>query len=276
MISEYKAWYGKTEVYKEQLSEINCIRLYQTLNLKGNPPSFGETVFPMALLILGEPSVSISEVGEDGHPLRGGFIPPITLKRRMFAGGKYDFFLPLRVGDEVKISYKIHNITRKFGKSGELIFVNIHKNFYVGKLLCATEIRDIVFTDSDPISLPVNEPEGKREWVEELKSDPLQLFRFSALTFNGHRIHYDRTYANEVEGYPGLVVHGPLLATLLSLFAEKKSKCKLKKFVFKGLLPVFEHQKFTLTGELIKKNIIKLKVLDHQFQTAIDAEGEFF
>lgn len=276
MISEYKAWYGKTEVFKEQLSEINCIRLYQTLNLKGNPPSFGETVFPMALLILGEPSVSISEVGEDGHPLRGGLIPPITLKRRMFAGGKYDFYFPLRVGDEVKISYKINNITRKYGKSGELIFVNIHKNFYVEKLLCATEIRDIVFTDSDPKSIPVNAPEKTSEWVEEMKSDPLQLFRFSALTFNGHRIHYDRTYANEVEGYPGLVVHGPLLATLLSLFAEKKSNNKLKKFVFKGQFPVFEHQKFTLTGERIKKNFIKLRVLDHKFQAAIFAEGEFF
>jgi len=276
MISEYKAWYGKTQFFKEQLSEINCIRLYQTLNIKGNPPSLGETVFPMTLLILGEPSVSISEVGEDGHPLRGSFIPPISLKRRMFAGGKYDFYFPLRVGDEVNTSYKINNITRKYGKSGELIFVNIHKNFYVEELLCATEKRDIVFTDSDPISLTVNNPEIPSEWVEEKKSDPLQLFRFSALTFNGHRIHYDRTYANEVEGYPGLVVHGPLLATLLSLFAEKKSNCKLKKFVFKGKLPVFEHQKFTLTGEPFKKKKIKLRILDHQFQTAIDAEGEFY
>jgi len=276
MISEYKAWHGKTEVFKEQLSAINCIRLYQTLNIKGNPPSFGETVFPMTLLILGEPSVSISEVGEDGHPLRGGLIPPITLKRRMFAGGKYFFYFPLRVGDEVKTTYKINNITRKNGKSGELIFVNIHKNFYVEEILCATEIRDIVFTDSDPILQPVNDPEETSEWVEEMKSDPVQLFRFSALTFNGHRIHYDRSYANEVEGYPGLVVHGPLLATLLSLFAEKKSNSKLKKFVFKGKLPVFEHQKFTLTGGLTKKNILKLRVLDHQFQTAIDAEGEFY
>ena len=142
--------------------------------------------------------------------------------------------------------------------------------------LCATEIRDIVFTDSDPILQPVNDPEKTSEWVEEMKSDPVQLFRFSALTFNGHRIHYDRSYANEVEGYPGLVVHGPLLATLLSLFAEKKSYRKLKKFVFKGKLPVFEHQKFTLTGGRTKKNILKLRVLDHQFHTAINAEGEFY
>lgn len=276
MIQEYKTWYGKTEVFKEQLSEVNCRRLYQTLNIKGIPPSYGEKVFPMALLILGEPSIPLAEIGSDGHPLRGGFMPPIPLKRRMFAGGEYVFHFPLRVGNEVKVTWKISDIIRKNGNSGELIFVNLQRDFCVKDRLYATEFRNIVYTDSDPKSLLLNENGRTGEWVEEIQSDPLQLFRFSALTFNGHRIHYDRSYAKEVEGYPGLVVHGPLLATLLSLFAEKKSGRKLRKFVFKAKRPIFDSHKFTLTGESTGKNSSKFRVLDYQLKTAIEAEGEFF
>ena len=260
MIPEYKAWYGKTEVFKEQLSEVNCKRLYQTLNLKNPVPSIGEAVFPMALLILGEPSVATKEAGEDGHPSRGGFMPPIPLKRRMFASGEYYFHFPLRVGNDVKVTWEIKDILKKNGNTGELIFVKIHRNFLVKEKLCATEIRNIVYTNSDPKSLPHKVPEKTSDWVEEVQTDPLQLFRFSALTFNGHRIHYDRTYAKDVEGYPGLVVHGPLLATFLSLFAEKKSGRKLKKFNFRGLCPIFDLHKFTLTGKKISNNSSKLNV----------------
>jgi len=276
MISEYKAWYGKTEVFKEQLSEVNCKRLYQTLNLEIPPPSIGEKVFPMALLILGEQSVSTRETGNDGHPSRGGFMPPIPLKRRMFAGGEYVFHSPLRVGNDVKVTWEIMDIFKKNGNTGELIFVKINRNFYVKEILCATEIRNIVFTNSAPKLMTLNAPEKTSDWVEEVQTDPLQLFRFSALTFNGHRIHYDRTYAKDVEGYPGLVVHGPLLATFLSLFAEKKSGRKLKKFNFRGLCPIFDLHKFTLTGKKISNNSSKLNVLDYRFQKAIEAEGEFF
>ena len=109
-----------------------------------------------------------------------------------------------------------------------------------------------------------------------MRTNFLQLFRYSTLTFNGHRVHYDQPYATREEGYPGLVVHGPLLATWLSLFAEQKSGRKLKKFSFMGKRPVFDLHHFTLSGELTGNDSAKLSVLDHQLQLAVSAEAEYF
>ncbi len=274
-VPEYASWINKKEIYFDQLTEVNSTRLHYTLNMSGKPPSLGEPVFPMVLFILGEPSVRPEELGEDGHPARGGFMPPVPLKRRMFAGGDYEFFQPLKIGDEVDISWEISDITRKTGSSGELIIVDILREFSVQQELCIREIRHIVYTDSKPKTGQPGKPEDHGDWVETLESNPTQLFRYSALTFNGHRIHYDRPYAMEVEGYPGLVVHGPLLATLLSLFAERKSGRKLSKFCFRGKHPVFDLHEFTLTGSLKGKDSAELRVLDHQSQLAITANAEF-
>ena len=276
MIAEYDSWIGKKEVYADQLTEINSSRLHYSLNLSGRPPSYGEPVFPLALLMLGEPSAPPDGVGIDGHPTRGGFMPPVPLKRRMFAGGEYEFFQLLRVGDQVIVSWIITDITHKNGKSGELVFVNILREFWVKDTLCASENRTIVYTDSKPKSRPQTPPEKIGEWHEEMQTNSLQLFRYSALTFNGHRVHYDMHYATKVEGYPGLVIHGPLLATWLSLFAAKKTGLQLKKFKFSGKRPVFDLHHFTLSGENSGKNAAKLSVLDHQLQLAVTAEAEFF
>ena len=276
MIPDYDSWIGKKDIYTDQLTEVNSTRLHYTLNLSGKPPACGEPIFPLALLMLGEPSVPPDEIGIDGHPSRGDFMPPIPLKRRMFAGGEYEFHQPLRVGDEVSVSWETTGITHKNGKSGELVFVNILRKFCVKRTLCVTENRKIVYTDSDPKLHPLAVPEEVSEWVEEMRTNTLQLFRYSALTFNGHRVHYDRPYATEVEGYPGLVVHGPLLATWLSLFAEEKSGRQLKKFKFSGKRPVFDLHNFTLTGERNGKDSAKLRIIDHQFQLAVIAEAEFY
>ena len=276
MIPDYNSWIGKKEVYTDQLTEINSSRLHYTLNLSGKPPSYGEPVFPLALLMLGEPSVPPDDVGIDGHPARGEFMPPVPLKRRMFAGGDYEFHRPLRVGDVVSVSWETTDITHKNGKSGDLVFVNILREFSVKGTLCATENRKIVYTDSDPKSRTPTNPEKSGKWFEQMNTNPLQLFRYSALTFNGHRVHYDLPYATEVEGYPGLVIHGPLLATWLSLFAERKSGLKLKKFRFRGKQPIFEINNFTLNGNFSGNNSAELQVLDHKFQLAVTAEAEFF
>ncbi len=272
---EYASSINKKEIYVDQLTEVNINRLHYTLNISGAPPSLGEPVFPMALLILGEPSVRPDELGEDGHPARGGFMPPVPLKRRMFAGGDYEFFQPLNVGDKVYVSWKITDITRKTGSSGELVFVDILREFKVNQQLCATEYRHIVYTDSKPKTGQRDEAEMPGECTEKIKTNAVQLFRYSALTFNGHRIHYDRTYATEVEGYPGLVVHGPLMATMLSLFAERQSGRKLGKFSFRGKRPIFDLDNFTLTGSFSGKNSAELRVLDHQSQLSMSAEAEF-
>ena len=272
---EYASWINKKEIYVDQFTEVNINRLHYTLNISGNTPSLGEPVFPMALLILGEPSVRSDELGEDGHPARGGFMPPVPLKRRMFAGGDYEFFQPLNVGDKVYVSWKITDITRKTGSSGELVFVDILREFKVNQQLCATENRHIVYTDSKPKTGQTDEAEMPGEWTEKIKTNAVQLFRYSALTFNGHRIHYDRTYATEVEGYPGLVVHGPLMATMLSLFAERQSGRKLRKFSFRVKRPIFDLDGFTLTGSFSGKDSAELRVLDHQSQLSMSAEAEF-
>ena len=272
---EYASWINKEEIYVDQLTEVNINRLHYTLNLSGNQPSLGEPVFPLALLILGEPSVRPDELGEDGHPARGGFMPPVPLKRRMFAGGDYEFFQPLNVGDKVHISWKITDITSKTGNSGELVFVDILRQFKVNQQLCATEKRYIVYTDSKPKTVQTDETEIPGEWKEKINTNAVQLFRYSALTFNGHRIHYDRKYATEVESYPGLVVHGPLLATMLSLFAERQTERKLRKFSFKGKRPVFDLNGFTLTGSFSGKDSAELRVLDHHSQLSMSAEAEF-
>jgi len=272
---EYTSWINKEEIYDDKLTEVNISRLHYTLNIPGNPPTFGEPVFPLALLILGEPSVRPENLGEDGHPARGGFMPPVTLKRRMFAGGDYEFFQPLNVGDNVHVSWKITDITRKTGNSGELVFVNILRHFKVNQQLCATENRHIVYTDSKPKISQKDESEIPGKWKEIINTNEIQLFRYSALTFNGHRIHYDRTYATEIEGYPGLVVHGPLMATMLSLFAERQTGRKLSKFSFKGKRPVFDLNGFTLTGSYSGKDSAEFRVLDHKSQLSMSAEAEF-
>ena len=271
----YQSWINKEEIYDDQLTEINMNRLHNTLNLSGSPPSFGKPVFPLALLILGEPSVSPEKLGIDGHPARGEFMPPVRMKRRMFAGGDYEFFHQLNVGDRVHISWKITDITCKKGRSGDLVFVDIFREFKVNNKICATENRHIVYTDSKPKTDNTKESEILGIWTENIKTNEVQLFRYSAVTFNGHRIHYDRTYAIEEEGYPGLVVHGPLLATMLSLFAERQSGRKLKKFSFRGKHPVFDLDHFTLTGGFSGEDNAELRVLDHQSRLSMSAQAEF-
>ena len=272
---EYASWINKEEIYFDQLTEVNINRLHYTLNLSGHPPSLGEPVFPLALLILGEPSVRPDELGADGHPARGGFMPPVPLKRRMFAGGDYEFFQPMNVGEKVTVSWKITDITSKTGSSGELVFVDILRQFKVNQQICANEKRHIVYTDSKPKTGQKDKTEITGEWKEKINTNAVQLFRYSALTFNGHRIHYDRKYATEVESYPGLVVHGPLLATMLSLFAERHTERKLRKFSFRGKRPVFDLNGFTLTGSFSGKDSAELQVLDHQSQLSMSAEAEF-
>ena len=274
--SEYSSWINKKEIYVDQLTEVNINRLYYTLNLPGKPPTFGEPVFPLALLILGEPSVRPENLGEDGHPARGGFMPPVPLKRRMFAGGDYEFFQTLNVGDKVHVSWMISAITHNTGSSGELVFVDILREFKVNTQLRATEKRHIVYTDSKPKTGQTDEAEMPGEWTEKFNTSAVQLFRYSALTFNGHRIHYDRKYATEVEGYQGLVVHGPLLATILSLFAERNSGRQLRKYSFRGKRPVFDLDGFSLTGSFSGRDSAELRVLDHMSQLSMTAEAVFF
>lgn len=190
-----------------------------------------------------------SGLGRDGHPVLGGFLPPVALARRMWAGGRLRFLGELRLGDPTRKVSTIRDVQVKQGRSGKLCFVTVQHELLVAGRLRVVEEQDIVYREEasatqqrSPESAPTD-----AEVSEEVRPDPTLLFRYSALTFNGHRIHYDREYAREVEGYGGLVVHGPLIATLLADMAARGfSGRTLGTFEFRAVSPLFDTASFTI------------------------------
>jgi len=178
-------------------------------------------------------------LGRDGHPKVGGLIPDLGLPRRMWAGGRLTFHAPLRVGLQATKSTRVLSAVRKEGRTGPLAFVTLQHEMTQSGQLCVTEEQDLVYrADPDPAAprpIPPMAPDGGD--LREVAFDSTLLFRYSALTFNGHRIHYDEAYARNVEGYDGLVVHGPLLAQLLMLEAGP-----LSGFDFRATAPLMHHE----------------------------------
>jgi 3-methylfumaryl-CoA hydratase len=194
---------------------------------------------------LAQPVYPASELGPDGHPARGGFLPPVPLPRRMWAGGKLEFLEPLRVGDEVTRTSRISDVTMKTGSTGVLCFVSVEHLITTTRGTAIRERQDIVYRDISiaPAAAPANPPAPPpaAQHRESHIADPVLLFRYSALTFNGHRIHYDRDYVTRVEGYPGLIFHGPMQAAFLVEFAAKlHGGVAPKKFSYRGVQPLFE------------------------------------
>jgi 3-methylfumaryl-CoA hydratase len=192
----------------------------------------------------------MSDVGPDGHPKRGGFLPPVELPRRMWAGSRCRFLSPIRVGDEAEKISTIQKIEQKSGKAGEMVFVTVHHEIRVGGQTAIEEEQDIVYMGiPEAFRLPAPIALPPCDWREIVPVDPVLLFRFSAVTFNGHRIHYDRSYAMEVEKYPGLVVHGPLQAVLLFDAACRHEPARTPaQFDFRGVRPLFDFETATVNG----------------------------
>jgi hydroxyacyl-ACP dehydratase HTD2-like protein with hotdog domain len=194
-----------------------------------------------------------SGLGPDGHPLAGHFLPPIPNRRRMFAGGRLTLDNPLRIGDTVTRRSELASTALKRGRSGEMLFVTVRHTYRTetGTAL-AVEEQDLVYRSGDPATTPPTpsfDPpnSGDAPWTLPLTADPVLLFRFSALTYNAHRIHYDETYTKEVEGHPGLVVHGPLLAMLL-LELPRRAGHRVSELSFRARSPVYAGQPFIATG----------------------------
>ncbi|MDW8444930.1 MAG: MaoC family dehydratase N-terminal domain-containing protein [Acetobacteraceae bacterium] len=191
-------------------------------------------------------------LGPDGHPKRGGFLPPVHhLGRRMWAGGRIAFPACLRIGESVKRTSTITAIAEKEGASGPLVFVTLRHAIESASGLAIEEEQDLVYRSVSSIARKEAkaEPLPQGGIVELILPDPVLLFRYSALTGNGHRIHYDADYAREVEGYPGLVVHGPLQATLLALLARRiHPSGRMVRFSFRALRPAFAGERLTLVG----------------------------
>ena len=199
------------------------------------------------------PDAPTAGLGPDGHPLRGGFLPPIELPRRMWASSKVEFHSPIMVGARIERRSVIASVEEKQGGSGTLVFVTVKHETISNDVLAVSEVQTLVYRDapSEAMAPPKNEGADIKDWAWTRSLVPSEslLFRFSALTFNTHRIHYDAPYAKGVEGYPALVVHGPLTATLLlDLAARNLGSNKLASFEFRGMAPAFVGDDLHLVG----------------------------
>lgn len=192
-----------------------------------------------------------SRLGRDGHPKRGGFLPPVELPRRMWAGGKLTFRAPLLAGEEATRVSEVIGIEPKSGRSGELVFVTVRHRISQRGSLALEEMQDLVYREDPATGALSPQPPAAPAAAEvsrTVEPDPVWLFRYSAVTFNGHRIHYDHDYARNVEGYASLVVHGPLIATLLADLAMETTGRALGGFSFRGISPLFCDVPFTINA----------------------------
>lgn len=251
-LAHWRAWLGRTEQHSDRIHAAPLDALAATLDRDDPPARPGDEAPPLAHWLFFLTAARQSELGADGHPRRGGFLPPVALPRRMWAGGRLTFQQALRVGDEVTRSSRITAVDAKSGRSGRLAFVTVRHEITGPRGLAITEEHDIVYRDapqpgavaSAPPTAPTDETFARR-----IEPDAVLLFRYSALTFNGHRIHYDRSYVTESEGYPGLVVHGPLIATLLvDLLRRERPTAVLQRFAFTARSPLFDGQPFDVCG----------------------------
>ncbi len=252
MENGFSAWIGKTESCRDTIDGAPLKGMAALLDKPQGEFRTGDAVPPLWHWFYFLNPAPQGKLAADGHPVRGDFLPPIALPRRMWAGGRLTFLNPLRVGDAVRRESRIEHIQCKRGRSGELGFVTVSHDIVGPGGSCLVEEHDIVYREKpngrSPAAKGIAAPE-RCDFAKTLQGNPLLLFRYSALTFNAHRIHFDREYATLEEGYPGLVVHGPLLATLLlDLLAQSHPDKAVTQFEFKAMRPVFDLQAFQLCG----------------------------
>ena len=276
---DYSQAIGRTERSHMLIDPERVDALAKTLDLNAKPGRDDELP-PGWHRMFFNPFMRRSELGSDGHPKRGGFLPDVKLPRRMWAGGRLTYHMPIPIGSTATRNSEITNVVVKNGRSGQLVFVTVcHTIFYDGKI-CLKEEQDIVYRGAPSPDAPkpkaVATPEGA-EWSEEITPDTTLLFRYSALTSNGHRIHYDQTYAREEEGYRDLVVHGPLIATMLQGMAVNCCPDKqLHRFSFRGMAPLFVDRWFHVEGSRTEtENGLTVWARGPEGEIAMRAEVEF-
>ena len=251
-IDHLRQWVGRSTEATDTVTAQLVMGLRATLFQEIGEPKTGDAAPFTVHWCLAQPVFPMSMLGPDGHPTRGGFLPPVPLPRRMWAGGEIEFLQPLQVGDESTRTSRIADVTVKTGSTGTLCFVSVEHSISSPRGTAIRERQDIVYremTGSAPASAKAAPPPPKAQHRETHVSDPVLLFRYSALTFNGHRIHYDRDYVTKVEGYPGLIFHGPLQAALIIEMAAKLRGGKApKKFTYRGLQPLFEGTEFSINA----------------------------
>ena len=253
-LDNLRQWIGRSAQVSDTVTAQLTKGLRATLFLEIGEPKLGDAAPITVHWCLGQPVVAMSELGPDGHPARGGFLPPVPLPRRMWAGGELEFVDTLRVGDEVTRTSRIADVTLKTGSTGTLCFVAVDHLIATSRGTAIRERQDIVYRNVSPAAAASAKPAAPppaAQHRETHMADTVLLFRYSALTFNGHRIHYDRDYVTRVEGYPGLIFHGPMQAALLVEFAAKLRGGRVpKKFSYRGVQPLFEGSEFSVNANM--------------------------
>lgn len=271
--ASFSEWIGRVQSGTDVITP-ELVRRYNAIFSTGEDANIGDTAPPTIHWCLARPAIAADRIGEDGHPVRGLLLPPVPLQRRMWAGSTLTFIRPLSVGAEVRIVSRLTDIQAKTGGRGNLVFLTFAHEVHDHEGVALTETQDIVYLDPPPTlreqkTAPApNPPTFNRS--KQMASDPVMLFRYSAITFNGHRIHYDLRYSRDVEGYPGLVVHGPMQAALLLEFARENGRA-VKRFSFRGKNPLFCGTVFTLIADDSRADRTELAILDEGGATTMSA-----
>jgi 3-methylfumaryl-CoA hydratase len=276
MNDDLQAWIGRSESLQDIVQPTPAAALNATLDHEPMSFDHGTVLPPLWHWLYFLPLARASQIGSDGHPRRGGFLPPVPLPRRMWAASQLEFGAPIRIGDALQRRSTIADVSVKHGRSGQLVFVKVRHELFRngGADAVLVEFHDIVYREArqpDDIDPAPQAAPSDAQWSRELQPDEALLFRYSALTFNGHRIHYDRPYATGVEGYPGLVVHGPLIATLLlDLVRRQLPEARLATFRFRALRPTFDGRPMRVNGRL-DGTALRLWAQDHEGWLTMDA-----
>lgn len=274
---ELKNWIGRSETVLDTITATPVAALTATLDHPAGEISAGRPLPALWHWLYFLPLHRQSDIGADGHARRGGFLPPVPLPRRMWAGSQFTFQSPICVGDAVARRSTIDDVSFKEGRTGKLVFVKVRHELRCNGASqpALIEFHDIVYREAQGPNDVAPPPQAAEQgaWRREIVPDDVLLFRYSALTFNGHRIHYDRKYVTEVEGYPGLIVHGPLIATLLlDLLRRQMPGVEVTSFRFKAVRPTFDLHPFHVNGELqADGKTVHLWASDHEGWLTMDA-----
>ena len=277
-IDRLKSWTGRQEILEDLVTPVPVAALSAALDRDDPKPGPGAVLPPLWHWLYFLPLHKQSEIGPDGHAKRGGFLPPVPLPRRMWAGGRLTFHHPIQVGETMRRTSTIADVSFKDGRTGPLVFVLVRHEIANSAGVALVEEHDIVYRDVPQPSDPAPSSRPARSdavWRREIHPDDVLLFRYSALTFNGHRIHYDRRYVTEVEGYPGLIVHGPLIATLLADLLRRHVKARMTAFRFRAVRPLFDTADFLVCGAPASdRSTVALWAQDAEGFLAMEAEAE--
>ena len=280
-LEKLKDWIGRTQSMEDLAAPFPVRALSATFDEKGDPdPKNGDSLPPLWHWLYFLEVAPQSKIGPDGHAERGDFLPPVPLPRRMWAGSRFSFDgEPIRVGETIRRVSEIKSVEPKSGSTGSMVFVTVQHTISGPRGVSFVEEHDIVYREAakrGEAPKPPRPAPTDATWTRTILADPVLLFRFSALTFNGHRIHYDQPYVTGVEGYPGLIVHGPLMGMLQIELARRSNPAKVVgSFEFRALSPVFGGAALGVHGRREPDGSVTTWIADHSGGLAQQGKATF-